>query len=177
MKILFIPGNHGGDPTVDYWFPYLKREFEARGHTVIASKFPDSFLARESHWLPHIASLGADEGTVLVGHSSGAIAAMRYAETHRIKGSVLVSVYHTDLGDAEEKLSDYFSRPWDFEAIRRNQDFIIQFNSTDDGFIPIEEARYVHEQLATDYTEFADRGHFFQDTFPEVVENLNARLA
>jgi pimeloyl-ACP methyl ester carboxylesterase len=62
-----------------------------------------------------------DSETVLVGHSSGAIAAMRLAETHAILGSVLVGAYHTHLGMGTEKLSGYFDRPWQWDAIKRNQ--------------------------------------------------------
>ena len=41
-------------------------------------------------WLPDLEELGADERTILIGHSSGAVAAMRYAESHRVLGSILV---------------------------------------------------------------------------------------
>ncbi len=89
MKAIFIPGNGGGTPK-DNWFPYLKRELEKLGITVIDQNFPDSDLARAKYWLPFIKTLGADENTILVGHSSGATAAMCYAEKNKILGSVLV---------------------------------------------------------------------------------------
>jgi hypothetical protein len=47
-----------------------------------------------------------------VGHSSGAEAAMRYAETRRVAGLVLVAACHTDLGLQSEAVSGYYSRPW-----------------------------------------------------------------
>lgn len=78
---------------------------------------------------------------------------MRYAETNHIFGSVLVSAYHTDLGIRSERMSGYFDDPWDWQAIEDNQHWVAQFASTDDPFIPIEEARYVHEQLDSDYHE------------------------
>lgn len=176
MKIIFIPGNGGGNPTTDYWFPYLKDEFEKRGFEVISKPFPDSYLARQSRWLPYIEKLGADNNTVLIGHSSGAIAAMRYTERNKILGSVLVSGYHTDLHHPMEVVSGYFKTPWGWEAIKKNQTFIIQFNSSDDDFIPIEEARFLHEKLQSDYVEFTDRNHFFQNTFPEVVTKVIEKI-
>ncbi|HEV8051452.1 MAG TPA: alpha/beta fold hydrolase, partial [Parachlamydiaceae bacterium] len=149
MKVIFIPGNGGGSPK-DNWFPYLKNELEKLGVNVVASEFPDSYLARESYWVPFLKdNLKADEQTILVGHSSGAIAAMRLAETDRLLGSVLVGAYHTDMGMTTEKQSGYFDRPWDWEAIVNNQQWIIQFASENDPWIPIEEARFVHDQLKT----------------------------
>lgn len=75
-----------------------------------------------------------------MGHSSGAIAAMRFAETNRLLGSVLVGSYHTDLELTSEKQSGYFDRPWDWASIKRNQKWIIQFAATNDPWIPIKEA-------------------------------------
>ena len=116
--------------------------------------------ARASVWLPYLESLDADEQTILVGHSSGAVAAMRYAETHQLLGSVLVSVCHTDLGDAFEAASGYYRDPWQWQRIRENQQWIGIFHSTDDPLIPIAEARHVAAQLKGSYFEFEDRGHF-----------------
>ena len=179
QKVILIPGNGGGSPK-DHWFPYLRKELEKLGISVVASEFPDNDLARESFWLPFLKKeLQADEQTILVGHSSGAIAAMRFAENHRLLGSVLVGAYHSDLGLATEKISGYFDRPWKWDVIRQNQDWIVQFASLDDPWIPIEEARFVHEKLQTEYHESAHQGHFTgeeQRVFPELLQALQKRL-
>lgn len=48
---------------------------------------PDPVGARESVWLPFMKNeLQCGEDTVIVGHSSGAAAAMRFAETERVAG-------------------------------------------------------------------------------------------
>ncbi|OGI78162.1 hypothetical protein A3C57_00635 [Candidatus Nomurabacteria bacterium RIFCSPHIGHO2_02_FULL_33_12] len=172
IKIIFIPGNGGGD-TNEGFFPYVKDNFRDKYEIISPGVYPDSLLARAKYWLPYLEKLGADENTILIGHSSGAIAAMRYAENHKILGSVLVAGYHTDLGMIEEKLSGYFKKDWNWENIKNNQKFIIQFNSTNDSFIPIEEARFVYEKLGSDYHEL-NQGHFYPQTeFPELVEALN----
>lgn len=179
IKAIFIPGNGGGTPK-DNWFPYLKKELEKLGITVIDQNFPDSDLARAKYWLPFLKQLGADENTILAGHSSGAIAAMRYAENNKILGSVLVGSYHTDLGNENEKASGYFDKPWEWEKIKNNQKWIIQFSSTDDPWIPIAEPRYIHEKLDSDYHEFTDQGHFGGDyhkpEFPELIDAIKKHL-
>jgi len=56
-----------------------------------------------SIWIPHLRNtLKADEDTILIGHSSGASAAMRFAELYPIKGMVLISTALTDMGDEQE---------------------------------------------------------------------------
>ena len=55
---------------------------------------PDPITARRSIWLPFMKDeLGVDEQTIIIGHSSGACAAVRFAETNKVAGIVLVGAY------------------------------------------------------------------------------------
>lgn len=182
IKIILIHGNGGGEAT-DHWFPAVKKGLEQKGLLVIAKTMPDNNLAREKYWIPYLKDeLDADENTILVGHSSGALAAMRFAEYNKILGSVLVGACHTDLGDEDEKKSGYYSRPWEWEKIKENQSWIVQYHSTDDPYIPIEEARYVHDKLDSEYYEYTDQGHFGSSKkekleFPELVNNILSKVS
>jgi len=180
-KIIFIHGN-GGSTVNDNWFPYVKIKLEKLGLNVIAQTFPDNKLAREQYWIPFLKNeLKADENTILIGHSSGAVASMRFAEKNKILGSVLVGVSYTDLDNEDEKLSGYFNSPWNWKEIKNNQKWIIQFASSDDPYIPIEEPRLVHKKLNTDYFEYKDQGHFGWNPvkleFPEIIEEINNKIS
>jgi len=147
-----------------------KRDFEVLNPTM-----PDNEEAKSSIWLPYLENeLKADENTIIVGWSSGAVAAMRYAETHKLLGSVLIGACYTDTGDEVEKISGYYDAPWQWNTIKANQKWIAQFASTDDPVIPIEESRFVHEKLGTEYQEYTDKKHFGwpddMPTFPELLE-------
>lgn len=176
-RAILIHGN-GGSTAADGWLPFVERELQALGLDVVNQTFPDNVKARATIWLPHLEALGADEHTVLIGHSSGAVAAMRYAETHRLLGSVLVGVCHTDLGDSGERASGYYRDPWRWADIRGNQQWIGIFHATDDPLIPVHEARHVAAQLGARYFELADRGHFVDRApFPELVQFVRRRLS
>jgi hypothetical protein len=174
-KVVLIPGNHNSKVD-EIWFPYVIEQLEKNGIAVEAKNMPDPITAKKDIWLPFIESeLKVDEDTIAVGHSSGAIALLRYAETHKVKGLILVGAYHTDLGDKTEKESGYFDDPWDWEAINQNTDFIVQFASTDDPYIPVEESRFIKSKLPKlEYIEFNDKGHMGEDIdmveFPELVK-------
>ncbi len=168
-NIILVHGN-GGATAESIWLPEVKTELEGAGLEVVAQTMPDNRIGRSIKWLPFLRDeLGVDEDSIIVGHSTGALAAMRYAETNRIFGSVLVGAYHTDLGIRSERMSGYFNELWDWKAIKANQNWIVQFASTDDPFIPIEEPRHVHAQLDTDYHEETDMGHFMDCSFPGLV--------
>lgn len=180
-RVILIPGNGGGSPKKDNWFPSIKQELEAAGIAVIAEEFPDNQLARASFWLPFLENeLKVDENTILVGHSSGAIAAMRLAEKRRILGSVLVGAYHTHLNIEAEKQSGYFDAPWNWDSIKNNQSWIVLFASQNDPWIPVVEPRFIHTNLDCEYHEYKRDGHFggdyYKPTFPELIHAILRNL-
>ncbi len=156
----------------------MKKELEKLGIKVVAKTFPDNDLAREKYWMPFLKDeLKADENTILLGWSSGATLAMRFAENHKLIGSILVGVSYTDLNDEKEKASGYFDRPWNWETIRKNQQWIVQFASTDDPYISAAESRHIHKKLQTEYYEYTDQKHFFPKyEFPEIVSVIKSKL-
>lgn len=177
-RVVLIHGNGGGTGQ-DHWFPYVKEVLEKAGINCLAPDFPDAELARAEYWLPFLENeLQVDEETVLVGHSSGAVAALRYAEQHKILGSVLVAAYSTDLGYESEKQSGYFDRPWDWEAIKANQQWSAVFVSDDDPYIPVEQPEEIARHLGAEYYNLPGRGHFGSDVteFPELIDLLKQRL-
>lgn len=180
MKAVIIPGN-GNTEISENWFPYVKRGLESLGINVIAKNMPDPKLARRKFWIPFIEKeLSRDENSILIGHSSGAVAILRYLENHKVVGTVIVGACHTDLGLEEGKLSGYFDDEWHWNEIKQNTGWIVQFASTDDPFIPIEEARFIRDKLDSEYHEYNDEGHFGGDKnkteFPEIVNIIREKL-
>lgn len=176
-KIIIIPGNGDSHIKIDNWYAWVRDELKGRGYQVIAQDMPDPVAAHANVWLPHIKNvLKADKNTVIIGHSSGGVATLKYLETHKLLGAIIVGVNHTDLGFADEKESGYYDSPWQWNKIKANADWIVQFASTDDPYIPISEPRFIHDQLDTEYHELSDRGHFMIDqnplnkTFPEILD-------
>ena len=176
-----LHGN-GGSKGIDNWFPYIKSELEKLGHVCEAPDLPDPILSRSSIWLPYFKDvLMIGPYDIVVGHSSGSLAIMKYAEDNAIGGSVLVGTYYTDLGYEDEKNSGYFDTHWHWAKIRANQPWTAIFASTDDPYIPIEEPRFIKEKLDSEYFECNDKGHFGGHNhpkleFPELLEFLKTKL-
>ena len=164
-RAIILPGNGCTDIRRSNWYQYIESKLIQRKdlvYEVNMRTMPDPYEAKETEWIPFIINdLGVDENTIVIGHSSGAVAALRLLETHKVLGVVLVSVCHTDLGEESERVSGYYSRPWDWNKIRSNAQWIIQYHSEDDPFIPREEADFVASQIQSDYTCFTNKSHFF----------------
>jgi pimeloyl-ACP methyl ester carboxylesterase len=139
--------------------------------------FPRSSLAEK-----YASSNGGDPShVVLVGHSSGSQAALRYAEKYAVDGIVLVSATYSDLGDAHECASGYYpqqrknskdeTNPYLFGEMKKNCPLWHQFHSDDDPFIPLCEAERIRDGLGLSdtYHMLPGRSHFF-DYSPELLD-------
>lgn len=181
-RVVLLHGNGGGRGT-DNWFPYIKSELEKLGYVCETPDLPDPVLARAKFWLPYfkdVLKLGPND--IIVGHSSGALSILKYAENNKIGASVLVGTYYTDLGYEDERTSGYFDTPWKWKKIKTNQKWTAIFASTDDPYIPISEPQFIRDKLGSEYFEFTDQGHFGGETnpkleFPELLEYLKKKLS
>lgn len=170
-RFVFIHGNQSSHWSFG-WSPWLKVELEKRGFKTFFETMPDSIIARSEYWLPFLKDhVHAGEDDVLIGWSTGAVAAMRYAEQNKILGSVLVSPCYTDLGDELEKQSGYYDKPWNWNVIKSNQDKIALIWGDDDPFIPQAEFEYIAEKLNPTRIKVPGGGHFIERTvFPELLQ-------
>lgn len=178
MKVAIIPGNGAGDVFHANWYGWAHKQINKMENVSCGLRnMPDPITAKESIWIPFMREqMECDENTVIIGHSSGAEAAMRFAEKYKVKGIILVSACVTDLGDDNERASGYYSRPWDWTSIKANTDFVVQFGSTDDPFIPWEEQQAVADGLNSDLRKFSDKGHFMNSSFPQLLEVVKEKI-
>lgn len=172
-RIVFIHGNQTTHWS-EGWALWLKKEMDKTGYESFFETFPDSIIARAQYWLPFLKNhVKAGQEDVLVGWSSGAVAAMRYAEENQIKGSVLISPCYTDGGDELEKQGGYYEKPWNWEAIKNNQEKIALFYGSDDPYIPQLEFQHIVGQLQPEVFKVEGGKHFIEyETFPQLLKYL-----
>lgn len=170
-RFVYIHGN-GATHWSFAWAAWLKEQLEARGYETFFETMPDSVIARSDHWLPFLKDhVKVGENDIIVGWSSGAVAAMRYAEENKILGSILISPCYTDLNDELEKQSGYYDKPWQWDKIKSNQNKIALFWGDDDPYIPQSEFDFIAEQLTPERFKIAGGKHFIEhDTFPQLIE-------
>ncbi len=172
-RFIFIHGN-GATTWENPWTLWLQKKLDARGYTTAFQTMPDPDLARAEYWLPYLQdTLQAGVNDVLIGWSSGAVAAMRYAESHKLLGSILISPSYTDLDDVNEKQSGYFDEPWNWKAIKSNQKKIALVFGDDDPYIPQSEFAYIAVHLGPDKLKLPGAKHFQErQDMPEVLRYI-----
>ncbi len=170
-RFVFVHGNQ----TIHWsfaWAPWLKAELERRGFETFFETMPDSIIARSDYWLPFLKDhVQVGENDVIIGWSSGAVAAMRYAEANKIRGSILISPCYTDLGDDLEKQSGYYDAPWQWNKIKENQSEIALIWGDDDPYIPQSEFDTIAAQLLPTRIKIPGGKHFVDRLeFPELLQ-------
>lgn len=172
-RIVYLHGNQAMHWSLA-WAPWLKQELEKRGFKTFFETFPDSIIAREEYWLAFLKEyIKAGENDVLVGWSSGGVAAMRYAEKNVIRGSVLVAPSYTDLNDPLEKESGYFDTDWNWEMITKNPEHTALFYSKNDPYIPQEQFTFIAKKLNPEVFLIPHAGHFIEkQRFLELLNYL-----
>eukprot|EP00882_Tetradesmus_deserticola_P007770 GHRQ01008180.1.p2 GENE.GHRQ01008180.1~~GHRQ01008180.1.p2 ORF type:complete len:188 (+),score=108.91 GHRQ01008180.1:213-776(+) len=178
VRVVIVPGNGAGNVQQCNFYGWLQRKLHCPPAVVCALRnMPDPVRASEAAWIPFMRDeLACGEDSIIVGHSSGAAAAMRFCESYKVAGIVLVSAYSSDLGDPSEAASGYFARPWQWQAIQHNAGFVAQFGSTDDPFLPWSEQQAVADNLSAELHKFDDRGHFQGTAQPELLQLLQDKL-
>jgi predicted alpha/beta hydrolase family esterase len=172
-RFVFVHGNQ----TTHWsgaWAGWLKTELEKLGFETFFETMPDSIIARAEYWLPFLKEhVQVGEHDVIIGWSSGAVAAMRYAENTKIQGSILVSPCYTDTGDDLEKQSGYYDKPWQWNNIKANQQKITLIWGDDDPYISQSEFTYIADQLQPTQIKVVEGKHFIeQDQFPELLDYI-----
>jgi len=144
---------------------------------VILPRMPNPFDARYAEWKIWFDKLipFLEENVVLIGHSLGGIFLAKYLSENKfpktITATILISAPFDGEGD-EESLVD-FILPSSLELFEKQGGKIFLYQSKDDtSVLPIQCEKYKKALPNAQAMIFEDRGHFTQEEFPELVENI-----
>lgn len=150
----------------DYcWYPYVKKELEAKGYQVQVPAFPDTENPKLDKWLPTLQEIVGepDEELFLIGHSLGCATIMRYLETlndaNRIGGVVFVAGFNENVGF--EEIQTFFETPIDLEKIKaKSKNGFVAIHSDDDPYVDLRYADVFKEKLGAEIIIKHNAKHF-----------------
>ncbi len=172
MKKVFIIHGYGGLPNGG-WFPWLSRELAKKEIATISLLMPDTHNPSLVQWMKKIneESKQFDADTILLGHSLGATATLRFLESipsgTMIGGVVLVSGCISSL-QKEKKESifrkvDAFVEPSiNLEKIKKLNIPTIVIHGTDDSVVPFSHAEIISRGLGCTLVTVLGGNHFSQ---------------
>ncbi|MBI4049839.1 MAG: leucine--tRNA ligase [Candidatus Doudnabacteria bacterium] len=173
---------HGfnGNPS-GVFLPWVAKELRKAGFKVQIPQLPNPANPTEEEQVWHVLkNIEFDENTVLLGHSLGAVVAMKVLERLNIKiaGLVLVGGFvEHNFKDRPRPFDKTFSWKFDFSKIRKKAGFVKILSSVDDYAVPIEQGRILHEKLRGELVEIkGEKPHFTNTEEPVVLEALLPKI-
>lgn len=146
MKRAIIVHRWSGSPETD-WYPWLKKSLEDKGYAVTTPTIPDADTPTIEAWQASLTSVivAPDAELVLVGHSIGCQAVLRYlasiTEDVQVANVVLVAPWLQVAnleGPEEEKIAQPWEKtPIDWDAVRRHAPNATLIFSDDDMYVPM----------------------------------------
>lgn len=158
-KILVLHGWNSNSR--EGWFPLVKNEFEPLGYNVIIPDLPGNYFPEYEGWLKAIDDSKPDENSVLIGHSLGGVAILKYLERVEVpvKQVVLaatpIECMHFD------QISHFFKEDFNWKKIRENADKINLIYETDDPLVPLEHGQKLADKLDAHLTVLPGGMHLF----------------
>lgn len=180
MKIILIHGRDT-DPSKK-WYPWFGEEINKMGYEFIAPTLPKSTDPVINEWLAEIDKTKPDENSILIGHSRGGVAIMRWLERQpaekRVKKVILISTNSGRLKDKaiqrESNYGFYTEDGYDFEKIKSHCDNFVVLHSRDDQWVPFSAGEANSAGLSAKFLKFDNRGHFGKGVpkIPELLEEV-----
>lgn len=174
-KALILHGTSGSSQ--ENWFPWLKDQLEERGYQVWVPDLPRADVPNFECYNEYIlgnAPFELDVETILVGHSSGAVAILGLLHALPpetvVYASYLVGSFKDDLG--WDALKELFVKPLDFEKIKKKSRLWYFIHSDDDPYCPLEHAEYLHGQIGGDLLVLPGQKHFSIGTYGEAYRQF-----
>jgi len=178
MKIVLAHGKNT-DPN-QKWYPWFEKEVKKLGYEYVAPVLPKADDPVMSEWLSEIDKTAPDEDTILVGHSRGGVAVLRWLEQQppekHVKKVILVATNSGRLKDkaihTESNYGFYTEEGYDFKKIKTHCNDFVVLHSKDDQWVPFSAGEINAEGLSAKFLQFDDRGHFGKgvDEVPELLE-------
>ncbi len=171
MKRVFIIHGWDGYPG-EGWFPWLKKELEARGFEVHNPAMPEPLNPRIDTWVSFLRKQvkNPDKNIFLLGHSIGAQTILRYLESLendvKIGGAIFLAGWVHLADEAfEDKEDAKIAKPWletpiNWEKIKQRTNNFVAIFSDNDPLVPMEDSKIFQEKLGAKIVVEHDKGHF-----------------
>ncbi len=159
------------------WKANLKKDL-GENFDVLLPKMPNAQNARYLEWKIWFERLIPffDNEVIFVGHSLGAIFLTKYLSENiypkKIKATILVGApYNTP---EKHPLVD-FTLTKLLDGFNKQAGEIVFYHSKDDEIVPFENMERYKEKISNaTFNIFEDRGHFNDESFPEIIELIKS---
>ncbi len=155
------------------WFPWLKKELAKHGYKVWVPNLPKADKPNLKRYNEYIfKNWKFNKDSIIIGHSSGAVAILGILQDLPpeivINKAFLVAGFTTDLG--WEPLKELFTRPIDWEKIKKRAHQFVLFHSDNDPYVPMWQGKKLRDLLFAKLIILKNQGHFNVSSNPKFIQ-------
>lgn len=160
------------------WRASLQSDLQ-QTHTVMLPEMPNKQNARYDAWklwfekyVPYL-----KEGDILLGHSLGAVFLTKYLSEEELPMTLkaLYLIAAPFFSEDSKEGGDFRFKADLLPQILKKCENIVLYHAEDDPVVPFADLKRFAEHLPGARTVvFKDRGHFLQESFPELLEDLKS---
>lgn len=178
---LILHGTYGHSK--ENWFPWIADELRKERYRVWVPDFPHAESPSIPRWNAFIRKEWTfDQESIIVGHSSGAVAVLGVLQELpakiKVDKAILVAGFTTDLD--WDPLRELFTYRFAWDKIRKKAKQFILFHSDDDPYVPLWHGEKLKKLLDAQLILMKGQKHFSVSTdpkyitFPKLLEKILA---
>ncbi len=157
------------------WYKNIDDFLTISLYQVIVPTMPSKHNSKYNEWKiwfeRHFEFL--EDNIILIGHSLGGIFLAKYLSENIFPFSIKQLHFVAPVYWKNEDLASFSFEEFPNKFFENNIEEIHIYHSTDDKVVPIADSEKYFEKLSQAYFHrFTDRGHFLDETFPELFENI-----
>lgn len=144
----------------DHWFSEAQEHWRKKGWRVEVPEFPGNYFPKKDEWLEAISNFQPDKSWILIGHSLGGVAILKYLEMadKPIAKAILIATPFTSMHFGA--LDNFFEGGFRWENIKANCPSFEIINEDNDPAVPVEHGQKYAQNLSGHLHTVSGYTHF-----------------
>lgn len=159
MKNVVLIHGKNSQPS-DKFYPWIKSQCEQKGVDCVVPDMGQEDVPKIAHWLGVIDQQNPSTDTIMVGHSRGGMAILRWLEQPDRKVNRVILIASNNPNFMDKAGGDFYGRDYDYAIIKSNCDDFVVIHSRDDEWVSFKAAQKNAENLGAKTIYFDDKNHF-----------------
>ncbi len=171
-RVLIIHGWESNSK--EHWFLEEKERLEKLTYEVVVPDMPNALHPQKEEWLKVIEDFHPDENSILIGHSLGGVAILRYLEeaVNKVGKCIFIATPIRKLKKEDYNFGptyNFFKPDIDYRKIKQNCKEFIIINQTNDPWVPLQHGKDLANFINAELVIVNGNDHFDKIDF-ELLE-------
>jgi uncharacterized protein len=155
----------------EHWFLKEKERLEKLGYRVEVPDMPNTFYPKKDEWVQVIKDFNPDKDSILIGHSLGGTAILRYLEIadRKIGECIFIATPIKRLEQKYEEIENFLEGNFNWEKIKENTEKSVVFNQIKDPAVPLQHGKDLADYIGVELVAVEGNDHFDKINF-ELLE-------